>query len=123
MDYSNDDWDNDGIPDYLDPDLQDEELKVYNVITPNGDGIHDVLTIRSIENYPNNNIQVYNRWGILVFETTAYNNQNNNFDGRSRARATMNEDELLPKGIYFYILNYEDRDSSWKQLSWHLYLN
>lgn len=124
MDYSNDDWDNDGIPDYLDPDIQsDDELEVFNVITPNGDGIHDVLTIRSIENYPNNDIQVYNRWGILVFETIAYRNQNNNFDGRSQARATLNKDELLPKGTYFYILNYEDRDGSWKQLSGHLYLN
>lgn len=124
MDYSNDDWDNDGIPDYLDPDIQsDEELEVYNVITPNADGIHDVLTIRSIENYPNNDIQVYNRWGVLVFETTAYHNQNNNFNGRSQARATLNKDELLPKGTYFYILNYEDRDGTWKQLAGHLYLN
>ena len=53
-DFANDDTDGDGIPNYLDPDLgetDDDEIEVFNVVTPNGDGIHDVLTIRNIENY------------------------------------------------------------------------
>ncbi|MBM1107959.1 gliding motility-associated C-terminal domain-containing protein [Aurantibacter crassamenti] len=125
MNYANDDWDNDGIPDYLDSDIQEEieELEVFNVITPNNDGVHDVLTIRSIENYPNNNIRIYNRWGVIVFETVEYNNDINNFDGYSRARATISESIKLPVGTYYYILNYEDHDGTMKQLASYLYIN
>ncbi|VAW11205.1 hypothetical protein MNBD_BACTEROID03-1106, partial [hydrothermal vent metagenome] len=37
----------DGIPDYLDVDqpLVIEEVEVFNVVAPNGDGVHDFLTI------------------------------------------------------------------------------
>src|SRR5690606_17454698 len=47
--WANDDFDGDGIPDYLDPDmvvLDDDKVEVFNVVTPNNDGIHDVLTIK-----------------------------------------------------------------------------
>src|SRR5690606_1294193 len=52
--YANDDSNGNGIPNYLDPDLGEtdlEEIKVINVITPNGDGVHDQLTIVGLENY------------------------------------------------------------------------
>ena len=106
--YANDDFDGDGIPNYLDSDLivLDVGVEVFNVITPNNDGIHDVLTIRGIENYPNNTIKIYNRWGVLVYATKAYNNDNNYFDGTSEGRVTINKDNQLPVGTYFYILDY-----------------
>ncbi|MBM1107958.1 gliding motility-associated C-terminal domain-containing protein [Aurantibacter crassamenti] len=102
---------------------QVDELEVFNVVTPNSDGVHDVLTIRNIENYPNNDIKIYNRWGILVFETEGYTNQSNYFDGYSRGRTTVSQNEKLPVGTYFYILNYESVDGAMKKLSSYLYLN
>ncbi|HCO85213.1 MAG TPA: hypothetical protein DIT95_17020, partial [Arenibacter sp.] len=106
--YANDDFDGDGIPNYLDSDLivLDQGVEVFNVITPNNDGIHDVLTIRGIENYPNNTIKIYNRWGVLVYATKAYNNDSNYFDGTSEGRVTVAKDNQLPVGTYFYILDY-----------------
>jgi gliding motility-associated-like protein len=124
-DYTNDDFDNDGIPDYLDPDqpIAYEDVEVFNVITPNGDGAHDFLMITGLDVRPDNTINIYNRWGILVYATESYDITNNRFDGTSQARATYKAGELLPTGTYFYVLNYVDVDSSNKSLSGHLYLN
>ncbi|WP_343488476.1 gliding motility-associated C-terminal domain-containing protein [Allomuricauda sp. d1] len=124
--FANDDADNDGIPNYLDPDLgmtDDDDIEVFNVVTPNGDGIHDVLTIRNIENYPNNTVKIYNRWGVLVFVTRAYNTAGNVFNGTSEGRVTVDQDNKLPVGTYFYIIDYEDLQGDMKQLSGYIYIN
>ena len=93
-DFSNDDVNGNGTPDYLESDLDPnaDEVEIFNVITPNGDGIHDVLTIRGLEDFPNNTINIYNRWGVLVYATRAYNTQGNVFDGTSTGRVTVNQD-------------------------------
>jgi gliding motility-associated-like protein len=124
-DYANDDSDEDGIPNYLDSDLgeQAETIEVFNVITPNGDGVHDVLQISGLENYPNNTIRIYNRWGVSVYTTRAYNTEGNVFDGMSQGRVTVDQDNRLPVGTYFYILDYEEPNGNMKQLSGYLYIN
>ena len=124
--YVNDDSDNDGTPNYLDPDLgptQENVPDVINVITPNGDTVHDVLTIRGIEDFPNNTVKIYNRWGVLVFQTRGYDNNTNTFDGTSAGRVTVDKDNRLPVGTYFYIVDYEDQNGTMKQLSGYLYIN
>lgn len=119
--YHNDDVDNDGMPDYLEGNLP--EVVVYNVVTPNGDGVHDSLTITGLESRPNNTINIYNRWGVLIYSTSSYNSANNTFDGSSQGRSTVKEEGNLPVGTYYYRLNYEDLDGASKQLSGYLYLN
>ncbi|WP_222983623.1 Ig-like domain-containing protein [Flagellimonas meishanensis] len=124
--YANDDSDGDGRPNYLDSDLgesQVDPVDVINVITPNGDGVHDVLTINGLENYPNNTVKIYNRWGVMVYVTKAYNTNGNVFDGTSEGRVTVDKDNKLPVGTYFYIIDYEDLNGNMKQLSGYLYIN
>lgn len=124
--YANDDSNENGIPNYLDPDLGEttvEEIDVVNVITPNGDGIHDELTINGIENYPNNTVRIYNRWGVMVYQTKAYNTSGNIFDGTSQGRVTVDRDNKLPVGTYFYVIDYEDQGGNMKQLSGYIYIN
>ncbi len=126
--YANDDSNGDGLPNYLDPDIRpntadEEEVDVINVITPNGDGIHDFLTIQNIENYPNNTVKIFNRWGVEVYATKSYNTTGNVFDGTSEGRVTLNKDNKLPVGTYFYILEYEDLTGNMKELSGYLYIN
>lgn len=120
--YANDDEDGDGIPDYLDRPTP-EAIEIFNVITPNGDGIHDVLTISGLENFPVNTIRIYNRWGVLVYTTNAYNTEGNVFDGTSIGRVTVQVDNKLPVGTYFYILDYEDENDNMRSLSGYIYLN
>ena len=121
--YANDDSNGNGIPEYLEPNVTEEEIEVFNVITPNGDGIHDVLRISGLENYPVNTIRIYNRWGVLVYTTHAYNTEGNVFKGTSEGRVTVQADNSLPVGTYFYILDYEDATGNTKSLSGYLYLN
>ena len=121
--YSNDDADGDGIPEYLDPNSTGDDVVVYNAVTPNGDGAYDVLTIAGLENYPNNSLRIYNRWGVLVFSTRAYNTQGNVFDGTSQGRATVARDNKLPTGTYFYILEFQLDNGNMQQRSGYIYLN
>lgn len=123
--YANDDSDGDGISNYLDSDIRiaDVEVEVFNVITPNGDNVHDVLTIAGLENFPENTVNIYNRWGVLVFTTNAYDTEGNVFDGTSNGRVTINQDRELPVGTYFYILDYKDATGNMKSMSGYLYLN
>lgn len=49
-------------------------LKFPNVITPNGDGINDVFKIRNLENYPDNEIAIFDRRGKVLFSCRDYQN-------------------------------------------------
>ncbi|RKN78324.1 gliding motility-associated C-terminal domain-containing protein [Ulvibacterium marinum] len=103
-DPTDDDTDNDGTPDYLDP---DNKVEVNQLVTPNEDGDNDFLFIRGLELVDNNSLQIFNRWGVKVYEGTNYNNQNNVFDGRSKGRSTLSVNDYLPAGVYFYIFEYQ----------------
>lgn len=121
--YANDDSNGNGIPDYLEPNAQEDEIEVFNVITPNGDGIHDVLAINGLEKYPDNSVRIYNRWGVLVYGTQAYDTQGNVFKGTSEGRVTVDNKRNLPVGTYFYILEYKNNLGETKTLSGYLYIN
>ena len=93
-----------------------ESVVVHNTITPNWDGKNDVLIIDGVNDnicYPSGiNVEIYNRWGVLVFETTKYDNETNAFEGYSKGRTTISQSEGLPAGTYYYILNYESFDGN-----------
>ncbi|CAM4252777.1 T9SS type B sorting domain-containing protein [Zobellia nedashkovskayae] len=121
--YANDDSDGNGIPEYLEPNAEEDPIEVFNVVTPNNDGAHDVLTIKGLEKYPDNSIKIYNRWGVLVYTTQAYNTEGNVFDGTSQGRVTVDADRKLPVGTYFYILDYKDAKGEQQSLSGYIYIN
>jgi len=72
---------------------------VYNVLTPNGDGINDVLIIGDISEYPENELYIYNRWGDEIAKFKNYNNQTNAWDCRREK-----DNKIVPSGVYYYIL-------------------
>jgi gliding motility-associated-like protein len=66
--------------------------------SPNNDSDNDYWTIYGIENYPNSNILVFNRWGLKVFEGTELKaTWDGSFGG-----------ELLPTADYYYIIELSD---------------
>lgn len=78
----------------------DFEPTIMNTITPNGDGMNDqlvfdVLLFTPEEEFPDNEIIIFNRWGDIVFQQRPYNN---NWDGLNT------NGDLLPQGTYYYIL-------------------
>ncbi len=72
----------------------DPLLNVPDIITPNGDGKNDGFVIEGIDNYPNHELFIYNRWGNEVYFS---NNYQNDWSG-------IRNSEELPDGTYFYIL-------------------
>jgi hypothetical protein len=100
---------------------QTDDISIDNDLVST-DFNNDVFLINNIELYPNNTFDVYNRWGVLVFNTKGYNNGANAFRGFSNGRATINKNKGLPVGVYFYVLNYV-RNGENKTLSGYLYVN
>lgn len=45
-----------------------------NIITPNADNTNDFLAFQYLDAFPNNHLQVFNRWGALLFEKDSYKN-------------------------------------------------
>ena len=89
--------------------IKDKPLTIYNGLSADGDGHNDYFKIDGIEYYPKNNLKIFNRWGVLVYEKDGYSNEAP-FDGHSNGRATISADSKLPQGTYYYILEYEDSD-------------
>jgi len=64
-------------------------------LSPNGDGLNDVWTITSIEQFPNALVEVYNRWGELLFSSIGYSQK---WDATYKGKE-------LPVGTYYYVIN------------------
>jgi len=68
---------------------------IPNTFSPNGDGVHDKWEINYLSTYQGCTVEIYNRYGQLVFQSTGYNKP---WDGTFK-------DKLLPAGTYYYIIN------------------
>ena len=102
--------------------FEDKPLVIHNGISADGDGHNDSFIIEGIELYPDNNLKIFNRWGVLVYEKDGYRNDTEPFDGHSNGRATINASSKLPQGTYYYILDYKDTTGKLQQEKGWLYL-
>ncbi|MDB4229028.1 gliding motility-associated C-terminal domain-containing protein, partial [Flavobacteriaceae bacterium] len=88
-------------------------LIIPNAFSPDGDGINDTWTIRGglNENYPNNQIRIFNRWGVSVYESKGYLNdwKGNNYNSSGSTSSN------LPVGTYFYLLDLNGDGSNVKK--------
>ncbi|WP_421802829.1 gliding motility-associated C-terminal domain-containing protein [Flagellimonas sp.] len=100
------------------------DFQIFNGMTPNGDGLNDYFRIKGIENYPDNNVKIFNRWGVQVYQVDSYGQGNNLFYGLSEGRATLQKDRELPSGTYFYILTFTSEiNPGDESYSGYLYIN
>lgn len=82
---------------------EDLAITFPNIFTPNGDGINDMWLPQI--NYPGllsgYNLQIFNRWGNLVFESSSVKEPwyGNNKSGK-----------ICTEGTYFYVANYQTLD-------------
>ncbi len=77
---------------------QDKFLNIFNAFSPNGDGVNDNWIIEGIENFPDNKVKIFNRWGDQIIALDRYDNVNSVWDGRNA------KGNLVPDGTYFYIV-------------------
>ena len=79
--------------------------------SPNGDGINDVFEMKNMDIvYPNYTIEIFNRNGAVVFKGDAATGFWNGQSNQSRLGGNT-----LPNGVYFYIINYNNGQTSPKQ--------
>jgi gliding motility-associated-like protein len=83
----------------------DIPLIIPNVITPNNDGKNDDFEILNIGAYQQVRIDIYNRWGDLIFRFTGtgadYYQPEKRWNGKENGKN-------LPMGSYLYIITLDD---------------
>ncbi len=92
------DTDGDGLPDYRDP---DQAIRVYEGFSPGG--TNPTWVIDGIGAFPNNRVEVFNRWGNKVYEIDGYNNTDRVW--RGNANVSSFGDNEVPDGTYFYLID------------------
>jgi gliding motility-associated-like protein len=76
------------------------KVKVYTGFSPNGDDANETFTIMDIDQFPSNELRIFNRWGNEVMFEKGYKNT---------WKGTWNN-QNLPDGTYFYILDLGDKE-------------
>lgn len=66
-------------------------IEIPNIFTPNGDGLNESFEIRYLDFFPENHLEVYDRWGVKIYEEDNYHN---NWSAQD-----------APDGVYYYILH------------------
>jgi len=81
---------------------EQRDIVIYNIITPDGDGRNDRWLIDYIDEYPDNEVLIFNRWGDQLHYFEGYDNSTVVWDGTNRAG------DKLPAGTYYYIIKLRD---------------
>ena len=81
------------------------EIIIPNAFSPDGDGVNDLWEIQGLNGRGEYVLRVFNRWEIIVFETTAYRND---WQGTSNVSSFIGKDNSLPEGTYFYLIEWQD---------------
>jgi gliding motility-associated-like protein len=76
--------------------IVDQEFKIYDAFSPNGDFKNDVWYIKNILRYPSAKVYIFNRWGNQVFESEP--GYPNPWNGTFK-------DDPVPPGAYFYTID------------------
>ncbi|TWI96221.1 gliding motility-associated-like protein, partial [Mucilaginibacter frigoritolerans] len=78
-------------------DAAGDDILVHQAVSPNGDGINDFLYIEGIQNYPENEVTLINRNGVIIYQGFKYDNTSHVFDGHSNLTGALQQ-----AGTYFY---------------------
>jgi gliding motility-associated-like protein len=71
-------------------------LMIPTGFSPNDDGANDTWFVAGLENYPERQLKVFNRWGAAVYQDDAWGND---WDGNTSGGAPLSDD------TYYYVLD------------------
>ena len=94
----------------------EEVLAIPQGFSPNGDAFGQAWVIAGLQDYPNTAVQIFNRWGNVVYTANPYTND---WEGESNQGEAFGSE--LPVGTYFYIIELNDEAST--VYSGYVYLN
>jgi hypothetical protein len=85
------------------------DVVIYNAVSANQDGLNEFFQILCMEYFLNNNVKIFNRAGLLVYEQNYYDptDPGRRFEGVSNKGASIAGTEL-PIGTYFYVVDKSD---------------
>mgnify|MGYP003634266883 FL=1 len=78
-----------------------KKLNIVSGFTPNGDGDNDLWELDFLEKYPSATVEVYNRWGDLLYKST---------DGYKTPWDGVYNGEPVPVGTYYYVIDVKSSD-------------
>ncbi len=114
---------------------EEKKLTIYNAVSPNGDGYNDYFIIEgitSLEDFPSSNVMIFNSQGQVVYKESNYkgdlpqnalSDYNKSFRGLAKNALTYADNAELPKGTYFYEINYTVANGNAKTKSGYLYMH
>ncbi|MBC8756989.1 gliding motility-associated C-terminal domain-containing protein [Kordia sp. YSTF-M3] len=77
-------------------------LQIPSGFSPNDNTINDVWEIECLDNYSDNELIIFNRWGTIVYKTRNYAND---WNGECNQNVVLFEkNQIVPVGTYFYVL-------------------
>lgn len=71
-----------------------EPVYIPTAFTPNGDSMNDVWELEGMQAYPSAEVQIYNRWGNVIFSSRG--------DYKSKPFDGSDSNKPLPEGVYVY---------------------
>jgi gliding motility-associated-like protein len=84
------------------------EIEVFNTITINSNNQNDYLYIKNIEYFPDNSIEIFDKFGKLVYETDKYGIDGNLFYGEATGDDVILKSKKLPTGTYYYVVKFKN---------------
>ena len=72
-----------------------KSINIPNVFSPNGDNINDKWIVRGLTDYENCRVEIYNRYGQMIFQSIGYNQP---WDGTFKGVP-------MPVATYYYLIN------------------
>jgi len=80
--------------------LEEIELYIPNIFSPNNDAINDLFKIKGLDS--GDNVLIFNRWGIKVYE---FSGIHDGWDGRNISGIECSE------GVYYYIITRKEKEN------------
>lgn len=75
-------------------------IVIPNTFSPNGDEINDTWVILGIDNYPNNQVEIYTRWGQKIYQASSYS-ELKVWDGTTTLGGAN-------ESVYYYVIDLRD---------------
>lgn len=75
------------------------DVQISKLVSPNGDGNNDSWLIEGIEQFPDNQVIIVDRWGAEIFSANGYNNNEVVWRGENK------NGEIVPRGTYYYFIS------------------
>lgn len=86
----------------ISPSAEPCKIKPFTYISPNNDGQNDLFYIENIEEYPDNEVHIFNRWGQKLLQIKGYNNE-------YKAWGSEKYPITVPSGTYYYLIDLDGK--------------